>query len=70
MGTVFREYEYGFGLILPLWYAVYVRTLGTSTMVKTLKIREISIQIRQTSKLRIWRSNPFAPDLATFAPRK
>ena len=39
-------------------------------MVKTLKIREISIQIRQTSKLRIWRSNPFAPDLATFAPRK
>ena len=38
------------GQSLPLWYARYVQTLGTSIMTKTRIIRHISIQIRQTSK--------------------
>ena len=40
----------GDGLILPLWYTLYVLTFGTSTMIKTRNIRQISIHIRQTSK--------------------
>ena len=40
----------GNGQSLLLWYALYVQTLGTSTMIKTRIIRQISIQIRQTSK--------------------
>ena len=37
----------GDGQSLPLWYAHYVQTLGTSTMTKTRIIRQISIQICQ-----------------------
>ena len=40
----------GDGKSLPLWYALYVQMLGTSTMIKKRIIRQISIQIRQTSK--------------------
>ena len=44
------RYQYQSGLFFSLWYTLYVRTLGTSTMVKTLNIRQISIPIRQTLK--------------------
>ena len=40
----------GDGQSLPLWYALYVQTLGTSTMIKTRIICQILVQICQTSK--------------------
>ena len=40
----------GDGQSLPLWYALYVQTSETNTMIKTRIIRQILIQIRQTSK--------------------